>query len=92
MNEIKHLIEEIQAEAKSTRVMIANLIEEKSQIVDWMTEQEVMTTLNVSKKRLKSLCRKGFLAFSKVNTVTFYKRADILQLIEKNYSMKTQAN
>lgn len=52
----------------------------------WIDGQDVMQTLNISKRTLQSLRDEGTLPFSRINGKFYYKLSDIEQLLESNYS------
>lgn len=50
---------------------------------DWMDNQEVCMTLNISQRTLQAMRSNGTLPFSQVDRKTYYRRQDVIRLIEK---------
>lgn len=50
---------------------------------DWMDNQEVCMTLNISQRTLQALRSNGTLPFSQIDRKTYYRRQDVIRLIEK---------
>ena len=49
----------------------------------WMDNQEVCMTLNISQRTLQALRSNGTLPFSQIDRKTYYRRQDVIRLIEK---------
>lgn len=52
---------------------------------EWMNSENVCFMLSVSKRSLANYVSQGLLKSSKINGLNYFKRSDILQLLEKNY-------
>lgn len=52
---------------------------------EWLDSQEVIEYLNISKRSLQQYRDDGVLPFSRIEGKLFYKRADILKILSKNY-------
>ena len=50
---------------------------------DWMDNQEVCMALNISQRTLQALRSNGTLPFSQIDRKTYYRRQDVIRLIEK---------
>lgn len=50
---------------------------------DWMDNQEVCMALNISQRTLQAMRGNGTLPFSQIDRKTYYRRQDIIRLIEK---------
>lgn len=50
---------------------------------DWMDNQEVCLALNISQRTLQAMRSNGILPFSKIDRKTYYRRQDVIRLIEK---------
>lgn len=55
---------------------------------EWLTNAEAMDFLGSSRATLQRLRVSGKLAFSKVNGSIYYKRTDVLDLLERNRRSK----
>lgn len=53
---------------------------------EWIDGQDVMLSLNISKRTLQSLRDTGILPYSRINGKFYYKVADLEALLESNYS------
>jgi len=52
----------------------------------WVDGQEVMLSMNISKRTLQTLRDNGILPYSKIKGKFFYKASDLEALMELNYS------
>lgn len=52
---------------------------------DWIDNQEVMQTLNISASTLKRRRQEGVFPWTRVRGKYFYKKADILAALSKGY-------
>ena len=50
---------------------------------DWMDNQEVCLALNISQRTLQAMRSNGTLPFSKIDRKTYYRRQDVIRLIEE---------
>ena len=50
---------------------------------DWMANQQVCMALNISQRTLQSMRSNGTLPFSQIDRKTYYRRQDVIRLIEK---------
>ena len=50
---------------------------------DWMDNQEVCLALNISQRTLQAMRSNGTLPFSKIDRKTYYRKQDVIRLIEK---------
>ena len=50
---------------------------------DWMDNQEVCMALNISQRTLQAMRSNGTLSFSQIDRKTYYRRQDVIRLIEK---------
>lgn len=50
---------------------------------DWMENQEVCMALNISQRTLQAMRSNGTLPFSKIDRKTYYRKQDVIRLIEK---------
>ncbi len=88
MSEIIDLILKLSQEIKWLKVYISQL--QKSQLEHfkeaWIDGQEVMLSLNISKRTLQTLRDNGTLPYSRINGKFYYKVSDLETLLESNYS------
>jgi len=54
---------------------------------DWIDGQIVMQALHISPRTLQTLRTNGTLPFSRIGRKLFYKRSDILRVLQDNYTM-----
>ena len=52
---------------------------------EWMNSENVCFMLSISKRSLANYVSQGLLKASKINGLNYFKRSDILKLLEKNY-------
>jgi len=52
----------------------------------WVDNQDVMQALHISPRTLQTLRSNGTLPYSRINNKIYYRRADIEQLLNDNYS------
>ncbi|MDM8155094.1 helix-turn-helix domain-containing protein [Bacteroides gallinaceum] len=50
---------------------------------NWMDSQEVCMALNISQRTLQALRSNGTLPFSQIDRKTYYRKQDVIRLIEK---------
>ena len=50
---------------------------------DWIDNQEVCMALNISQRTLQAMRSNGTLPFSKIDRKTYYRKQDVIRLIEK---------
>lgn len=75
-------------------ILLKVLAEQRKQLNDppppaekmWMDAQDVKEMLHVSDRTLQRLRSTGELPCSRLNGKIYYKRSDIMGLLEKNYS------
>ena len=61
----------------------------KDKILDnWLDNQDVMQALYISKRTLQTLRTNGTLPFSRIGNKIYYKRSDIEDILQKNYTNK----
>ena len=94
-NKQLHFMEIINIEAGTFREMVMSiqLLKEKLESLkgnqtsksldDWMDNQEVCMALNISQRTLQAMRSNGTLPFSQIDRKTYYRRQDIIRLIEK---------
>lgn len=56
----------------------------------WLDGQEVMQQLHISIRTLQTMRDNGTLPYSRINGKFYYKLADVLELLEKNYSLNSK--
>jgi len=54
---------------------------------DWVDSQIVMQALYISPRTLQTLRTNGTLPYSRIGRKLFYKRSDILRILQDNYTM-----
>jgi hypothetical protein len=88
MSEIIDLILKLSQEIKWLKVYLSQL--QKSRLEHfkeaWIDGQEVMLSLNISKRTLQTLRDNGTLPYSRINGKFYYKVSDLESLLESNYS------
>ena len=60
---------------------------EQTKLSDWIDSQIVMQALHISSRTLQTLRTNGTLPFSRIGRKLFYKRSDILRILQDNYTM-----
>ncbi|MDR1739148.1 MAG: helix-turn-helix domain-containing protein [Bacteroidales bacterium] len=60
---------------------------ETASIEDWIDGQDVMHTLHISPRTLQTLRSNGTLPYSRIGNKLYYKRSDILRILQDNYTM-----
>ena len=69
-------------------LVINNSDSEDNGLKDWLDNQDVMLALHVSLRTLQTLRSNGTLPYSRINNKIYYRRRDIEQLLNDNYSKK----
>ena len=54
---------------------------------DWLDNQDVMQTLRISPRTLQTLRTNGTLPFSRIGNKLYYRKQDILKILNDNYTM-----
>jgi hypothetical protein len=55
---------------------------------DWLDSQAVTQALHISKRTLLTLRNNGTLPFSRIGNKLYYKRSDILKILQDNYTLQ----
>jgi hypothetical protein len=53
---------------------------------DWIDAQEVLQKMHISQRTLQTWRINGLLPFSRIRGKIYYRKSDILSLLENNYS------
>jgi len=53
---------------------------------DWIDAQDIMQKMHISYRTLQTWRTNGLLPFSRIRGKLYYRKSDILILLEKNYS------
>ena len=61
--------------------------EKQTPLEDWIDAQIVMQTIHISPRTLQTLRTNGTLPFSRIGRKLYYKRSDILRILQDNYTM-----
>ena len=59
---------------------------------DWIDSQDVMQKLHVSVRTLQSWRTNGLLPYSRINNKIYYRKSDILALLNKFYIARREAD
>ena len=59
---------------------------------DWLDSQDVMQKLHVSVRTLQSWRTNGLLPYSRINNKIYYRKSDILALLNKFYNARREAD
>ena len=59
---------------------------ELSRWLDWIDSQDVLIKMHISQRTLQTWKTNDLLPFSNINGKFYYKKSDILRLLESNYS------
>jgi predicted site-specific integrase-resolvase len=59
---------------------------------DWIDSQDVMQKLHVSVRTLQSWRTNGLLPYSRINNKIYYRKSDILALLNKFYNARREAD
>ena len=62
----------------------------KSELNEWLDNQDVCILMNISDRKLLSLRQKGLIPFSRIDRKVYYNKEDILNYMKKN--LKTHTN
>jgi hypothetical protein len=60
---------------------------DETTLEDWIDAQIVMQALHISPRTLQTLRTNGTLPFSRIGRKLFYRRSDILRILQDNYTM-----
>ena len=53
---------------------------------DWVDSQDVMLKMHISSRTLQAWRTNGLLPYSQIRGKLYYRKSDILKLLEKNYN------
>lgn len=59
---------------------------------DWIDGQDVLTKLHVSPRTLQRWRISGVLPYSRVSGKCYYKKSDIVKLLNENYTGQEETN
>ncbi len=59
----------------------------QTSLEDWLDNQDVMQALHISPRTLQTLRSNGTLPYSRIGNKLYYKRSDILRILQDNYTM-----
>ena len=62
----------------------------KSELDEWLDNQDVCILMNISDRKLLSLRQKGLIPFSRIDRKVYYNKEDILNYMRNN--LKTHIN
>ena len=62
----------------------------KSELNEWVDNQDVCILMNISDRKLLALRQKGLIPFSRIDRKIYYKKEDILSYVRNN--LKTYTN
>lgn len=62
----------------------------KSDLSEWLDNQDVCILMNISDRKLLSLRQKGLITFSRIDRKIYYKKEDILNYIKRDLKTYTQ--
>jgi hypothetical protein len=60
---------------------------DRTALEEWIDGQDVMHLLYISPRTLQTLRSNGILPFSRIGNKLYYKRSDILRILQDNYTM-----
>lgn len=61
----------------------------KSELNEWLDNQDVCILMNISDRKLLSLRQKGLIPFSRIDKKVYYNKEDILNYMKKNLKIHT---
>ncbi len=64
-----------------------NTLVEQSFLEDWLDNQDVMQVLHISPRTLQTLRSNGTLPYSRIGNKLYYRKQDILKILNDNYIM-----
>jgi len=67
----------------------SDFAQSETPLEDWVDSQIVMQALHISPRTLQTLRTNGTLPYSRIGRKLFYKRSDILRILQDNYTMYT---
>jgi hypothetical protein len=87
MQEIIKLVSAIRQDIEELRTQVSRLSITHAQRLseEWVTSDQVMFILKIGISTLKTLKRNGYLPYSKVNGVLYFRTADIENLLKQFY-------
>jgi hypothetical protein len=88
MMEVMQLLLELSSAIKEIKAQLLVFKQTRTEKFkqEWIDGQDVMLSLNISKRTLQSLRDTGILPYSRINGKFYYKIADLEKLLESNYS------
>lgn len=63
-----------------------------SKLEDWLDNQDVMLMLHISLRSLQTLRSNGTLPYSRINNKIYYRRRDVEQLLNDNYTIRNKTH
>jgi len=86
-NPILPIISGIKLEMQTMNKALSKLSKSHVQVLseEWITPDQVLFALNISKRTLEYLKHNKILAYSKINGLIFFKTIDLQMLLEKHY-------
>lgn len=84
----KSTLDEMKKELKDLLNLTENATKKYTPIFKkekWLDNQEVCLMLNISKRTLQTYKTKGVLPYSKLNRKNYYKRSDVLALLNSGH-------
>ena len=61
---------------------------QKPSLEDWIDGQDVMQILHISSRTLQTLRSNGTLPYSRIGAKLYYRKQDILRILNDNYTMR----
>jgi len=77
---------EFKAEVLGALAKIEHKLTEREDTRDWLTENQAMELLDVSKSTIRNYRLNGMLPFSQIKNKIYIRRTDIDELITKNHT------
>ena len=63
-------------------------LEDEPSLEDWIDGQDVMQILHISSRTLQTLRSNGTLPYSRIGAKLYYRKQDILKILNDNYIMR----
>lgn len=87
-----HLCPYVQAflEANNQQAASTHNVSTHNDLNEWIDNQDVMQALHISPRTLQTLRSNGTLPYSRINNKIYYRRKDVENLLNANYSCNNQ--
>ena len=87
MSDVLPILSGIKLEMQTMNKSLLKMTKTHVQVLseEWITKEQVLAVLKISPRTLETLKGSGKLPFSKINSLIYYRTADLEDLLKKNY-------